>query len=281
MGALDRIDTWPAPTAASAVTVRRTPDSPKVSVTHGDIEHSFRIASITKPLSAFAMMIAVEEGSIDLDQPVSVPAPTGATMRHLLAHASGLPFDGREPIAALGERRIYSNTGIEIAAEEVASRTGIEFGTYLAEAVLDPLGMASTELKGSPAHGLWSTVADLTRFISELLEPTLIAATTWSEMTRIQYPELGGVVPGVGRFRPCPWGLGVEIHGDKSPHWMGRTNSPQTFGHFGGAGTMLWVDPIADVGLVALTDLPFDRWSDTAVRSWRELSDAVLAEVSE
>lgn len=280
MGALDQIDTWPAPTAAGAVTVRRTPDAPIVTVTHGDIEHRFRIASISKTISALAMMIAVEEGSIDLDQPVSVPAPTGTTMRHLLAHASGLPFDGREPIAAVGERRIYSNTGIELAAEEVASRTGIDFGAYLDEAVLDPLGMSSTELKGSPAHGLWSTVADLTRFVSELLEPRLIAATTWSEMTRIQYPDLGGIVPGVGGFQPCPWGLGFEIHGEKYPHWMGRENSAQTFGHFGGAGTMMWVDPVANVGLVALTDLAFDRWSDTVVRSWRELSDAVLAEAT-
>ena len=61
---------------------------------------------------------------------------------------------------------------------------------------------------------------------------------------------------------------------------MGRENSAQTFGHFGGAGTMMWVDPVANVGLVALTDLPFDRWSDTVVRSWRELSDAVLAEAT-
>ena len=83
----------------------------------------------------------------------------------------------------------------------------------------------------------------------------------------------------MGRFDPCPWGLGVEIAGGKSPHWTGRTNSPATFGHFGGAGTMMWVDPVADVGLVALTDRPFDEWRDEALERWPELSDAVLATV--
>ena len=82
----------------------------------------------------------------------------------------------------------------------------------------------------------------------------------------------------MGRFDPCPWGLGVELHGDKSPHWMGRANSASTFGHFGGAGTMMWVDPLADVGVVALTDRPFDEWSDEALRLWPEFSDAALAE---
>ena len=80
-------------------------------------------------------------------------------------------------------------------------------------------------------------------------------------------PSSAGIVPGVGRFDPCPWGLGVEIRGEKSPHWTGRANSPATFGHFGGAGTMMWVDPLADVGVVALTDRPFDEWRDEALPS--------------
>ena len=70
----------------------------------------------------------------------------------------------------------------------------------------------------------------------------------------------------------------MEISGDKSPHWTGRANSPATYGHFGGAGTMMWVDPTARVGVVALTDRPFDEWAPEALRRWPELSDAVLAE---
>jgi hypothetical protein len=41
---------------------------------------------------------------------------------------------------------------------------------------------------------------------------------------------------------------------------------------------MMWVDPVADVGVVALTDRMFDEWSADALRLWPEFSDAVLAE---
>jgi CubicO group peptidase (beta-lactamase class C family) len=118
----------------------------------------------------------------------------------------------------------------------------------------------------------------MVRFVAEMRSPTLLAAETWAEVTRPQFPTLAGIVPDVGRFDPCPWGLGVEIKGAKSPHWMGRANSPASFGHFGGAGTMMWVDPRESVGVVALTDRPFDQWRDDALRLWPEFSDAVLAE---
>ena len=80
------------------------------------------------------------------------------------------------------------------------------------------------------------------RFLAELQRPTLLDDDQ-RRRYRPQFPDLAGIVPGVGRFDPCPWGLGFEIRGRKSPHWTGRTNSPATFGHFGGAGTMMWVDP--------------------------------------
>ncbi len=72
----------------------------------------------------------------------------------------------------------------------------------------------------------------------------------------------------------------MEIRGHKTPHWTGSTNSPETFGHFGGAGTVLWVDPGDDLACVALTDRPFDEWAADALRLWPELADAVIAEVT-
>jgi CubicO group peptidase (beta-lactamase class C family) len=54
---------------------------------------------------------------------------------------------------------------------------------------------------------------------------------------------------------------------------MSDRNSPSTFGHFGGAGTFLWVDPVARIALAALTDRPFGPW---ALDAWPALSDAVL-----
>lgn len=223
------------------------------------------------------MLVAVEEGSIALDSPVGQP---GCTLRHLLSHAGGYSFDGGAPIVAPGRRRIYSNTGIELAADAVAGATGLPFVEYLAEAVLQPLGMADTVLRGSPAHGIWSTIDDVAKLLGELMHPTLLASETARDAASVQFPELVGVVPGVGSFRPCPWGLGVEIHGHKHPHWMGAMNSPETFGHFGGSGTMLWLDPVAGMGVAALTDRPFDEWRDDALVLWPEFSDAVLAESS-
>jgi CubicO group peptidase (beta-lactamase class C family) len=55
---------------------------------------------------------------------------------------------------------------------------------------------------------------------------------------------------------------------------MGEVNSPETFGHFGGAGTFLWIDPVADIALVALTDRVFGPW---ALEVWPSFADSVLA----
>jgi CubicO group peptidase (beta-lactamase class C family) len=125
---------------------------------------------------------------------------------------------------------------------------------------------------------LWGTVDDLTRFALEVINPTLLSPGTVAEATTIQFPDLNGVVPGLGTFRPCPWGLGFEIRGHKQPHWTGGHNSPDTFGHFGGAGTMMWIDPVNQTCLIALTDRKFDEWADDALRLWRELSDSVLSD---
>jgi CubicO group peptidase (beta-lactamase class C family) len=272
--ALHLVAAWPVDHVAAAVVTDAGMDC------IGDTERRYRLASLAKPIAAWAVMVAVEEGVVDLDAPLAhVEAPAGATIRHLLAHAAGFGFDGPTPISDTEQRRMYSNTGIERAADEVAAASGLDFATYLSEAVLQPLGMASTELRGSPAHAMWSTLDDMVGFVSEMLSPRLLAPETWAEVTSPQFPELAGIVPDVGRFDPCPWGLGVEIKGAKSPHWMGRANSPAAFGHFGGAGTMMWVDPLVRTGVVALTDRPFDDWRDDALRLWPELSDAVLAEV--
>ena len=82
---------------------------------------------------------------------------------------------------------------------------------------------------------------------------------------------------GIGRFDPCDWGLGPELHDGKAPHWMPTTGSAATFGHFGGSGTFLWVDPEAGLALGALTDEPFGDWAKEA---WPRLGDAVLAETA-
>lgn len=248
-----------------------------IVATHGETDRVFRLASISKVITGWTCLIAVEEGSVSLDDAVG---PPGATLRHCLAHASGYGFDTSNPIMGVGKRRIYSNTGIEMAAQHVATRTGMMFGDYMNEAIFAPLGMESTTLKSSPAYAVFSTVADMTLFMRELMHPALISAATAHEATSIQYPELSGVIPGLGSFKPNPWGLGIEIRDHKQPHWTGSLNSPHTFGHFGGSGTMMWIDPSIDLGLIALTDRNFDDWSAEALVAWPSLSDAVIRSIT-
>jgi CubicO group peptidase (beta-lactamase class C family) len=262
--ALRQVESWPAETvAAGALRAGET------VATHGPRDHVFRWASVTKLATALATLVAAEEGIIDLDQPAG---PPGSTIRHLLAHASGLPFDAGAPIAKPGTRRIYSNAGFEALAEAVAEAAEMPFEEYLAAAVLRPLGI-ETELRGSPAAGLHGSLDDLLRLGAELQRPTLIAPETLAEATSVQFPGLVGVLPDLGRMDPNDWGLGFELKDAKQPHWTGTRNSPRTFGHFGGSGTFLWVDPEADLALAVLTDLDFAPW---ALDAWPPLSDAIL-----
>ena len=270
MRPLTLVSSWPVATAAAAtVGFDGTID------TIGPTAHMFHLASVGKVVATWAILVAVEDGSITLDTPVGQP---GCTLRHLLSHAGGYPFEGEEPILSPERRRIYSNAGIDLAAAAVAERTGIAFVDYLGEAVLQPLGMSSTELRGAASNGLFGNVDDMCRFLAEMISPSLLSRATVTEATTIQFPSLAGRLPGMGIYEPCPWGLGVEIKGEKVPHWMGPTNSPFSFGHFGGSGTMMWVDPVARTSLVALTDRRFDEWALSALRVWPELSDAVVAD---
>jgi CubicO group peptidase (beta-lactamase class C family) len=260
-----QVDEWPAQTAAATV-VR----GGETIATHGPRDRELRWASVTKLATALAVLVAAEEGVVDLDQPAG---PEGSTIRHLLAHASGLPFDGSAPIGRPGQRRIYSNTGFEVLADTVAEAAEMPFEEYLAAAVLRPLELGA-ELRGSPAAGIHGSLDDLSRLAAELQRPRLVAQETLDEATTVQFPGLVGVLPDVGRMEPNDWGLGFELRDEKTPHWTGSRNSPRTFGHFGGSGTFLWVDPEAGLALACLTDLEFGPW---ALEAWPRLSDDVLA----
>ncbi|WP_328317286.1 serine hydrolase domain-containing protein [Streptomyces sp. NBC_00388] len=270
MKSLAMTENWPVPTVAAAVV--RADGS--VAGTHGPTGQRFPLASVTKPLAAYAALMAYEEGAVELDEPAG---PPGSTVRHLLAHTSGLAFDEDRVMAPPGERRIYSNAGFEALGDHIAAATGIPFPEYLREGVLEPLGMADTSLEGSPAKDGVSTADDLARFAAELQAPRLLDPRTVAEATSVVHPGLKGVLPGYGLQNPNDWGLGFEIRGTKSPHWTGSSSSPRTFGHFGQSGTFLWVDPEAGVACVALTDRDFGPW---AVDAWPPFTEAVLAEVA-
>lgn len=236
----------------------------------GPPDRPVAVASVTKPLVALAVLVAVEEGTIGLDDPAG---PPGSTVRHLLSHTAGYAFDDRSVVARPGERRIYSNASFDVLADHLTERSGIPWPRYVSEAVLEPLEMTTSAIVGPAGSGLRSTAGDLAHLGAEFLAPTLISDATAVSMRTIQFPDTAGVVPGYGQFRPCPWGLGVEIKGAKSPHWTADDGSSRTYGHFGANGSFIWVDPDADVSAVVVNDRAFGTW---ASGRWGRLSSALL-----
>ena len=267
MQALRQIGDWPVSFAAAGVVSGGKVES------EGDAGRVVRLASVSKPVAALATLVAAEEGVVDLDEPAG---PSGSTVRHLLAHASGLPFEGREPIAPPGRRRIYSNEGFRVLASHLETQADMPFAEYVRAAVCAPLGIG-LDPTGDPGSGMHASLDDVLALGRELLAPTLLAPETLAEMTSVQFPGLTGVLPDHGRFEPLDWGLGVQRN-TRPPSWMGTRTSERTFGHFGGSGTFLWVDPDPAVACAALTDREFGDWAKAA---WPAFSDAVLAELTE
>ena len=267
--ALSAIDDWGADHAAAALV---GPDG--VVASHGKLDRIVPWASVTKLATALAILDAVEDGLVGLDEPAG---PPGSTVRHLLAHASGLPFEGEAALAQPGTRRIYSNPGFDALGALLGERDGVTFEVALERRILRPLGMADTHLVTRPSEGLHGPLRDLAALARELLRPTLVSRATLEGATSTAFPGLTGVLPGVGRFEPLDWGLGFELRDRKVPHWTGDRNSPQTFGHFGGTGTFLWVDPVLDRALVCVTDREYGPW---ALEAWPPFSNAVIAAIT-
>ena len=248
----------------------------------GQIDEVFPFASVTKPIVAWSALVAVERGLLDLDAPAGAGTAhnaagamlPGATVRHLLAHASGIAFDSDAVLAAPGTRRIYSNRGIEILGERLQEATATPLERWVETTVLEPLGMSSVLVPGSPAHSGEGTARDLAVFAGELAAPRLISASLAAEATSVVFPGLDGVLPGYGRQAPNDFGLGVEVRGHKRPHWTGRAGSPATFGHFGQSGSFIWVDPEARRQAVFLGER---RFAAVHKDIWPDLCDQILA----
>lgn len=264
---LAAVDRWDVPAAGVAVT-----DVHGVLAARGAVDVPSRVASVSKLLTAYAIAVAVSEGAVELDD---AAGPPGATLRHLLAHTAGYGFDSdADVVAAPATRRVYSNRGIEEAARHLEGAAGLPFTDYLREAVLDPVGLAATEPQGSPAFGFHSTVEDLARFGRELLAPTVLHPASLADAVRVHFPGLPGMLPGVGRFDPCDWGLGFERNFGRPGHWAGTRVSGDTFGHFGGSGSFLWVDPARGVAVACMTQRDFGPWG---LQAWPPLCDAVAS----
>jgi CubicO group peptidase (beta-lactamase class C family) len=137
----------------------------------------YRIGSVSKTVTATALMLLRDAGKLLLDDPVRShlpwfeyrnPFPDGAevTVWHLLTHTSGLPREsafpywtdrefptreqmkqalaGQEGLFEPGTGYQYSNLAIALAGEVVAAASGESYANFVRARILEPLGMAST-----------------------------------------------------------------------------------------------------------------------------------------
>ena len=186
----------------------------------------------------------------------------------------GCPSTARTPIAEPGRRRIYSNTGFEVLAEAVAAaRRDAVRG-------LPARGGARAARDAAP-----SCAARRRRAARHPRRPrcALGRELQRAEARRARDARRGDLGPVPRPRSACcrtsaAWTRTTGASASSCATRSSRTgpatrNSPRTFGHFGGSGTFLWVDPEADVALACLTDRDFGPW---ALEAWPALSDAVL-----
>jgi CubicO group peptidase (beta-lactamase class C family) len=230
----------------------------------GDLEDVRPWASVSKMAVGLAFGV---ECDWDMHEYSETVGPRGANIANLLSHSSGLGLEEVDPFVDVGTKRIYSNVGIDYVVDAI-----MQDGTpqsWLNHRVFSGLGMDSTSLQGRPSSGVEGSTNDLATLAIAWLVPEVISRETRDRIIKPYMPELNGIVPGFGRFSPCPWGLGPEVRGHKE-HWMG--DWPATsFGHFGQSGALMLLNADEGIGVVATSTEPFGGW---AVELWPEWTSA-------
>jgi CubicO group peptidase (beta-lactamase class C family) len=229
----------------------------------GDRERIYDWASLSKLVVAVAIGIEHDWQYLKFDAPVG---PSNSTVADLLSHASGVGIDATVPTQPAGQRRIYSTYGYDLLVSRIVNdRPPLE---WLKDRFLTPLGINDvTDDGGSVTAGLRGSLASAEALASTWLRGDLLSPDTFARMRTTHIPELNGVVPGFGSFSPCPWGLGPEVKGTKE-HWMGSQWPATSYGHFGKSGSLVLIDPVAQVAVVALSGEPFGQWAVDLWPTW-------------
>ncbi len=303
----------------------------------------FRAGSITKSLTALAVMKLSEEGLVDLDAPLAryvpgfsiksrFPGASPVTVRELLAHRSGITGDylsgimgdrrltSPELVAALadeylcfppGEVFYYSNTGYSLLGALIERVTGRRLEEYVKTEILDPIGMRESALELTPeiepllakghmpkalgffpggqkgtaevpylpirdaaAGALLTNIEELGRYAQFLLaadcklDPPIVNAQDYFEMTRLQFPGNNASV-----FEAADYGLGFMLDAFLYPdvrdlvHHSGNVNGFYSFIVFSRS---------RDLGLVLLCNSASGFFScyDLVSRGFRKYLDA-------
>lgn len=175
----------------------------------------------------------------------------------------------------------YGNVGYGLLALVVERRTGQGFAAALDALVLAPLGVeaylgvepprppaALSGVRSShtggplepfnspfwralalPWAGLITTAAGALALVRACggHPAGFLSPGTLAEMTANQAGDLGGGLAPPLLWPRCPWGLGPDLRGEKTPHWAPAEASPGSFGHSGASGCLAWADPAADL----------------------------------
>ncbi|MDY5584913.1 MAG: serine hydrolase domain-containing protein, partial [Arcanobacterium sp.] len=82
----------------------------QISLLAGDPDEVYPLASVTKPIAAYAVLILAATTKLNLDEPVALPELAAVvTIRDLLSHTAGVPMLQGESLLSPRRRRIYSN----------------------------------------------------------------------------------------------------------------------------------------------------------------------------
>jgi CubicO group peptidase (beta-lactamase class C family) len=170
------------------------------------------VASITKPFSAFCILKLVESGVFKLSDPISryisdlheykdMKGGEEITIRDLLQHTSGIPYEGNSTMVKIhvgtksinipnqvdiaGKRFIYSNYNYRLLASLVEEATGQSLADYLKEVLLDPLEIWDYDLSQfDGASGLLISPDGLSRFAKMIL-----AKGNWQDKQLLSYSK--------------------------------------------------------------------------------------------
>ena len=283
------------------------------------VDTIFDLASLTKVVATTtSVMILVEEGRLRLSDRVAAHLPgferhgkTDITIGHLLTHVSGLrpdvdldePWNGYDtaislafdevPMAAPGERFVYSDINFFLLGEIVSRVGGMSLDRFATARVFEPLGMSDTMFRppselesriaptercseygwpcaGPQARMLRGTVHDPTaRRMHGVAGHAGLFSTAADLATLSRMLLSGGTFEGVrilspltvGRMtmastppgEPNRRGLGWDLDSVYSTN-RGELFPPGSFGHTGFTGTSIWIDPTTGVFVVFLSN---------------------------
>lgn len=233
----------------------------KVVAVEGELDEVRPWASVSKMAVSLAFAVEVDWGHHTVSEALG---PRGATLANLLSHSSGLGLEEGDPTVEVSTKRVYSNYGVDLAVKAVTN--DYDAATWLDDRVFAPLGMTTTRLEGRPSAGVVGSTNDMQVLAEAWLRPDAISKETRNRFITPYAPQLAGIVPGFGRFTPCPWGLGPEVRGNKS-HWMGDWPA-ESFGHFGQSGSLMLLNVNEGIGVVATSTESFGPWAVALWPTW-------------